>query len=299
MPLRRQDLALAIVATFLLGFNFVVVKTGVAHFPPLLMMAVRFSIVALVLAWFVRSPTGRWRAVFLLSITMGTLHFGLFFIGISGVDASVAAIVFQLGIVFSVVFARLFLGEVFGVRRTVGMVVAFGGVSLIAGITEGSSNINHLLIVMASMVAWGFAAVQIRQLRDVRPMTLAAWIAIFSAPQFFVISAVLETGQVHALETAGALEWGTVVFSALGASIAGYGLWYYLIGKYAVSAIMPFAFLNPLFAIASSVVILGEDLSPVRLAGAGITLAGVAIIQWQTHLLKPGQPTSGSQHGSY
>ena len=58
---------------------------------------------------------------------MGTFHFGLFFIGISGVEASVAAIVFQLGIVFSVLFARLFLGEVFGVRRTIGMVVAFGG----------------------------------------------------------------------------------------------------------------------------------------------------------------------------
>ena len=294
LPLRPQDLALAILATFLLGFNFVVVKTGVAHFPPLLMMAVRFSIVALVLGWFVRPPTGRWRAVFLLSITMGTLHFGLFFIGISGVEASVAAIVFQLGIVFSVLFAWLFLGEVYGVRRIVGMVIAFGGVSLIAGAPEGSSNIIHLLIVLTSMVAWGLAAVQIRQLRDVSPMTLAAWIAIFSAPQFFVISAVLETGQLHALETAGALAWGTVVFSALGASIAGYGLWYYLIGKYAVSTIMPFAFLNPLFAIASSVVILSEDLSAVRLTGAAITLVGVAIIQWRTHLLKPGQPTLGS-----
>ena len=181
------------------------------------MMAVRFTIVALVLAWFVRPPTGRWRAVFLLSITMGTFHFGLFFIGISGVEASVAAIVFQLGIVFSVLFARLFLGEVFGVRRTIGMVVAFGGVSLIAGIPEGSSNIIHLLIVMTSMVAWGFAAVQIRQLRDVPPMTLAAWIAIFSAPQFFVISAVLKTGQVHALETAGALAWGAPLYFLLSA----------------------------------------------------------------------------------
>ena len=116
---------------------------------------------------------------------MGTLHFGLFFIGISGVGASVAAIVFQLGIVFSVLFAWLFLGEVFGVRRIVGMVIAFGGVSLIAGAPEGSSNIIHLLIVLTSMVAWGLAAVQIRQLRDVSPMTLAAWIAIFSASSVF------------------------------------------------------------------------------------------------------------------
>ena len=52
-------------------------------------------------------------------------------------------------------------------------------------------------------------------------MTLAAWIA--PGPSFFVISAVFETGQVHALETAGALAWGTAVFSALGASIGGMG----------------------------------------------------------------------------
>ena len=125
-------------------------------------------------------------------------------------------------------------------------------------------------------------------------MTLAAWIAIFSAPQFFVISAVLETGQLYALETAGALEWGTILFAALGASIAGYGLWYYLIGKYDVSTIMPFAFLNPLFAIASAVVILGEELTPIRLTGATITLVGVAIIQWRTHPSKSGQPASES-----
>ena len=263
------------------------------------MMALRFSIVALVLAWFVRPPAGRWRAVFFLSITMGTLHFGLFFVGMSGVESSVAAIIFQLGIVFSVLFARLFLGEVFGLRRTGGMVIAFVGVSLIAGAPDMSSSIIHLFIVLASMVAWGLAAVQIRQLRDVSPMTLAAWIAIFSAPQFFVISAVLETGQVRAIETADALAWGTVVFAALGASIAGYGLWYYLIGKYGVSTIMPFAFLNPFFAIASSVVILGEDLTPVRLTGAAIILVGVAIIQWRTHLQESGQRTSESQHGSY
>ncbi len=275
------------------------VKTGVDHFPPLFMMALRFSIVALVLAWFVRPPAERWGEVFLLSITMGTLHFGLFFVGMSGVESSVAAIIFQLGVVFSVFFARLFLGEVFGVRRTVGMVIAFGGVSLIAGAPEMSSGIIHLLIVLASMVAWGLAAVQIRQLRDVSPMTLAAWIAIFSAPQFFIISAVFETGQIRALETANAMAWGTVVFAALGASIVGYGLWYSLIGKYGVSTIMPFAFLNPLFAIASSVVILGEDLTPVRLMGASITLVGVAIIQWRAHLPKLGQRTSESQHGSY
>lgn len=263
------------------------------------MMGLRFSIVALVLAWFVRPPTGRWWEVFLLSITMGTLHFGLFFVGMSGLESSVAAIVCQLGIVFSVLFARLFLGEVFGVRRTGGMVIAFGGVSLIAGTPEMASSIIHLLIVLASMVAWGLAAVQIRQLRDVRPMTLAAWIAIFSAPLFFVISAVLETGQMHALETAGVLVWGTVIFTALGASIAGYGLWYYLIGKYDVSTIMPFAFLNPIFAIASAVVILDEDMTHLRMTGAAITVVGAAIIQWRAHPPKSGHRTSGPRHGSY
>ena len=209
-------------------------------------------------------------------------HFGLFFVGISGVASSVAAIVFQLGIVFSVLFARLFLAEAFGLRRMTGMVIAFGGVILIAGAPETSSSIIHLLIVLASMVAWGLAAVQIRQLRDVSPMTLAAWIAIFSAPQFFVLSILLETGQLSAIASAGTIEWGTIIFSAFGASIVGYGLWYYLIGKYDVSTIMPIAFLNPLFAITSAVIILEEEFTFVRLLGAGVTLVGVGVVQWQT-----------------
>ena len=65
------------------GFNFVVAKTGLEVFPPLFMMALRFGIVALALVWFAPRPKGMWKQIAILSVTMGSLHFSLMFIGLT------------------------------------------------------------------------------------------------------------------------------------------------------------------------------------------------------------------------
>ena len=53
----------------------------------------------------------------------------------------------------------------------------------------------------------------------------------------------------------------------------------FLISKYDVSLILPFALLNPVFAIVAAMIILDEAMTPVRIAGAVLTLIGVAVVQ--------------------
>jgi len=277
--MKLSHISLALIATFFLGTNMVAVKIGVAHFPPVFMMAIRFTLVTLVLVWFVKPPTGEWWPLFGISVTMGTLHFGLFFAGIAGTDAAVTAIIFQLGIPFGVMFAWVLLGERFGWRRGGGIAVAFLGVALIAGSPESRSSLFHMGLVFASVMAWGLAAVQIKKLKDVDAMSLAAWMALFSTPQLFIVSLILESGQWESVATAQLLHWAVLAYAALGASIIGYGLWYFLISKYDVSLILPFALLNPVFAIVAAMIILDEAMTPVRIAGAVLTLIGVAVVQ--------------------
>lgn len=277
--MKLSDLFLLVLSTFVLGTNFVAVKIGVTQFPPLFMMAMRFTLVAAILIWFVKIPRSNFRSVFLFSITMGTAHFGLFFIGLSKVDASVTAIIFQLGVPFSIIFARLFLGEHFGWRRSIGILIAFIGVLFVAGAPKSESNLPHLFIILASVVAWGIAAVQIKRLTEVDAMSLTAWMALFSAPQLYLISFFLETGQIASLSSAGLSGWGALMYATIGASIIGYGLWYHLIGKYKVNQVVTLTLLNPLFAIGAAVIILGESLSPGIVIGGLLTLLGVFIVQ--------------------
>jgi len=284
--MKITDYFLILLSTFILGVNYVAVKIGVAEFPPLFMVALRFTIVASILIWFAKAPGEYFPAVLLFSFTMGLLHFGLIFIGFERVDASLVAIIFQLGVPFSVIFARIFLGEDFGWRRWVGIGIAFSGAVLIAGAPQSSSNLFYLMIVLISIIAWGIASIQIRRMADYDAISLSAWMTLLAAPQLYLASVLLETGQISAAMEASISAWGAVFFTAIGASIIGYGLWYHLIGKYTVNKIIPFGFLAPLFGIASAVILLGESMTTITIIGTVLILSGVMIVQMRS-LAKP------------
>ncbi len=89
------------------GANFAAAKVGLAQLPPPLLMALGFGVVGLRLGPFVTRPTGRWRKVFLISVTLGLLHFSLMFTGLSGIDVATAAIAIQLQVPFAALLAAI------------------------------------------------------------------------------------------------------------------------------------------------------------------------------------------------
>ena len=98
-------------------------------------------------------------------------------------------------------------------------------------------------------------------------------------PQLFLLSFLMEDGQWASLQSASPAGWFSLIYAAVAASIAGYGLWYYLIGKFNVSRIVPYALLSPLFGISSAVLVLGDELTATRIIGGILTLVGVAFVQ--------------------
>ena len=58
LPLRHFLLALAVVAVW--GTNFVVIRIGLDHLPPLLFATLRFSMVLVPMAFFVKRPAVSW-----------------------------------------------------------------------------------------------------------------------------------------------------------------------------------------------------------------------------------------------
>jgi len=103
--------------------------------------------------------------------------------------------------------------------------------------------------------------------------------ALFAAPQLFIVSALMEEGQWAATKSAGMTEWASIVFMAVGASAIAYGLWYHLMNKYEVSRIVGINLMPPVFAALSSAWLLGEVLGWEKIVGGLLTLFGVAVIQ--------------------
>ena len=113
---------------------------------------------------------------------------------------------------------------------------------------------------------------------------LNGWFGLLAAPQLLVASLLLESGQMEAAAAADWRGWTSVIFMAVGASITGYGLWYYLIGKHPMNRVVPLMLLSPVLAVFLAALMLGEPLTLRTLAGGFVTIGGVAMIQF----LKPG-----------
>jgi len=272
------DVAIATFVMFVWGVNFAVAKVGLAEFPPILMMAMRFALVALLLVPFVRRPLAPMRRVVGLSFTLGCLHFALFFTGLKSIDASVAAIVIQLQVPFAVILSGFLLNDRPGPRRISGMVLAFSGVAVIFAGTPLHGQLLPLFLMLSAAFIWSIANFQIKAIGSVDGMSLNGWMALFAAPQLLAVSALFEGGQWAALAAADWRGYAAVVFTAVFATIFGYGLWYRLVHKYPMSLTMPFTLLGPVFGVASGIVFLGEPMTWRLAAGSLMTLAGLAII---------------------
>lgn len=286
--MRPQDIALAFVVIVIWALNFSVAKIGIEQIPPLLMMTLRFSLLAVLLLPFLKPPAGKpFGLVVGVGIALGGFHFGFLFTGLRGVDAAPAAIAIQLAVPFSAILARIFFGERMNAWQLTGMGVAFGGVYLLAGEARAASSLPHLLMVVAAAFAWAQANVFIKRLEGINPFTLNAWVAVIAVPQLLLASLVFETGHMEALATADWRGWGAVLFMVFGASITAYGLWYYLVGKYDVNQVVPLTLLAPVLAVYFATLILDEQLTTRLVLGGAVTIAGVAMMEFLKNRRRP------------
>lgn len=277
--LNPGDLLLALLANVAWAFNFIAGKAGVTHFQPLLFTALRFAVLLLALLPFLRWIPGRMRGVLSIALMQGMLHFTLIFLGLgaSG-DVSSVAIVAQLYVPFSALLAVVWLGETLDRRRLTGIASAFGGVLVIGFDPIVFQHLDALLLITAGAAAMAVATIQMRQLHGVSVFVLQAWIALCATPALALLSLLFEHGQWDAVRTATALELAAPVYSAIGASLIGHGIVYYLLGRYPVSATTPLMLLSPVLAVVFGVLLWGDVLTWKLVLGGFLTLAGIAVI---------------------
>ncbi len=276
MSLRDSLLALLVMATW--GLNFVVAKWGLAEFPPLFIMALRFILVAALLVPFTRVPIGKMLPIGLLSVTLGTVHFPLMFSGLNGIDAATASIAAQAQVPFSSLLAAVLFKDKLGWRRAAGMAAAFAGVVVIAGEPRLAGSLTPLFMILGASVAFAVASMQMKMIVGVDGFALNGWMALFAAPQLLILSFLTESGQMEALTNATAWGWGAIVYMAIGVTIGAYGMWYPLLRRYEVNQTMPYLLTVPVFGVAAGVLLMDDPLTMRLVIGGLLTVGGVAVI---------------------
>ncbi|MFZ0488343.1 MAG: EamA family transporter [Arenicellales bacterium] len=269
---------MGIMVAVIWGGGFLFTKIAIEHFPPVLLMALRFTLTALVLVWFVPVPRRQLARLFWVALIGGAVQYSLTFTGLKYLNASTAIIVVQLEVPFAVLMAVIFLKDRVGPTRLIGIALAFVGVIAIAGEPRLQDNLVPVLMVAGGAFTWAVAQVMIKSLGPVGGFTLIAWIAALGAPQLFAASWLVEHGQLEAIRTAGWVVWAVVLYLGIVMTAVGYGIWYHLLGKHPVYQVAPFLLLLPVTTVLGGVLLLHEVLTARLVVGGLLAIGGVAII---------------------
>ena len=277
--MKNSELLLAASVPLLWGFGFTFTKFGLNEFPPLFLMGLRFSLASLVLIWFVPIPRGQLKQIFWISFVGSTLRYGMTYTGLSMIDASLAIIIMQLGVPFSVLLAAILFKDKPGIQRILGMLISFAGIILIAGQPSLISQLPAILLTAAGAMMWALGQVMVKRLENPPSgFALTAWIGVFSGPQMILGSFIFEESQLESLANASWIGLGVILYLALIMTVLGYGIWYRVLSRNPVSKVMPVMLLLPVFTIVSSMLFLGEQPSLMNFIGAAVVFGGVAMI---------------------
>ena len=276
--MKPLDTLSAISVAIIWGMGFVIAKAAMEHFSPILLMALRFTLTALCMIWFFRPDPKLFNKLFWIAFVSAAIQYSLTFTGVSGIDASTAALLIQLEVPFAILLAAVVLGDKLTIRQGVGVSLAFCGAILIVGEPKLANNMRYVLMVIGGGFAWSLGQIMIKMMGVSGGFSLISSVAVFAAPQLFIASYLLEDNQIDQIITASPAAWAAVVYLGLVMTTLGYAMWYRLLGLYDVNIVMPFLLLLPVASVVGGYLFLDEILTTKIAIGGLLALAGVAII---------------------
>jgi O-acetylserine/cysteine efflux transporter len=282
--MKLRDLSILMLICLVWGFNFVAGAKGTQQFSPLMFMVLRFTLLlALTLPFLRLPPVSQWPRLAAAALSIGSVHFCFLFWALKrSSDVSSVAIVQQTYVPIAVLLAVFMLGESIGWRRSLAIGLAFLGVLVLGFDPHVLSQPDALVLALLSAFFQALGSIFLRGIVGVSAMNFQAWTAILSLPLLFTLSLVLEGGQVESIRTAQPLHWASVAFTAIGASVAGHGLFYYMAQRHPISTIMPYMLMMPVFAVMFGVLVWGDRPGWRLLVGGSLVLLGILIITLRT-----------------
>ena len=279
----------ALLVPLLWGVQYVIIKIGLTAFPPLFFVGLRFVVMSALLLPFVERPTRREIGpIILVSIFVGGLNFGLSFAGLLHGPAGASSVVNQLSAPFMVLLAWPLLGERPSPRVVLGVALAFAGVATMVIEPGATIDLVPTALIAGAGLSLAIGSVLTKRYGPFDPLKLLGWVSLFTVPQVLAASVLLEHGQFASLRAATAVEWSALAYTVVLGGITGFGLWFWLIARYSMAHVAPYALLQTVFAVAAGLAFLHERLTWSLVAGMVVCVGGVAITQ--------GRPAPGADN---
>ena len=284
LPWLHVLLAIAVVAVW--GTNFVVIRIGLDHLPPLTFAALRFTFALLPAVFFLKKPDVPWRNLAAYGVLIGAGQFGLLYIAMSGfISPGLASLVVQTQVFFTIGLAMWLAKERIRSFQLVALGLAAVGLVVIVAHTDASVTPLGLALVLIAAASWAGGNAFSKAAGKVNMLAYVVWASLFSVPPLLILALVFEGPQaiIQGVRAADTATWAAVLWQSVGNTLFGYAAWGWLLSRHPAAVITPMAMLVPVFGMGASAIWLGESLPPWKLLAAGLVMSGLAInIFWPT-----------------
>ena len=275
-----KDTLIASLVPIFLGFGFVIAKPAFESFPPILLMGIRFTFAASILIWWFPIPTAYLKRIFIASFIANTLQYSITYTGLNYIDASAAVLLVQTEVPFGVIFAYFMLKEKPTIRALIGITIAFVGVYILTGSPNLDGKFFGIALTILGSAIWALGQVVVKPLsKEINPLTLVAWLALFSGPILICLSAVIDGSTINYLKDASFDHWMIAIYIGFIMQPITYGCFYYVLKNNPLYKVLPIVTMGiPPTGLLAAIFLLGEKPTAELFIGGTIIILGVILI---------------------
>ena len=275
-----KDTFVASLVPIFLGFGFVIAKPAFESFPPVLLMGLRFMFAASILIWWFPIPRGYLKKIFIASFIANTLQYSITYSGLNLIDASAAVLLVQTEVPFGVIFAYFMLREKPTVRALIGISIAFVGVYILTGSPNLDGKFIGIGLTILGSATWALGQVLVKPLsKEINPLALVAWLALFSAPILIVFSSIFDGNTINYLSNAKFEHWIIAIYIGFIMQPITYGCFYYVLNNNPLYKVLPIVTMGiPPTGLLAAIFLLGEKPTQELFIGGAIIIIGVILI---------------------
>lgn len=273
------DIFMLILVTIIWGVNFAVSKLGMDQIPPLMLSALRFSVVACAVV-FIPRPKIDWRLVCGIAIFIGVIKFSLLFIALDiGFGAGLSSVVVQGQVFFTIMLVFVIFKERIDKFQIAGLIIGFTGLAIM-GFDDGSSfNLTGFFLVITAAICWAIANMFFRQTGNTSAVAVIVWASLYAAGPIWILSAIFEGPDriISSFTNIGTIGIATVLYVSILSTLLAYSVWGKMLSKYKAADVTPFALLIPVSGLLGGILLLDEKISLLAQIGIATIMFGLTI----------------------
>lgn len=299
--MRKKDLFLALLVVIIWGSTFTVIKLGLNGMPPMVLVALRFTVAAIPAVFLIKKPDISWKYLVAYGLTAGLGQFACDIYSLYlGMPAGLASVIMQTHVFLTFIFAFIILKDKIDGKEILGLIIATIGIILLS-LNVGLGEIVtvppvSLFLQLLAAGFWAMSSIVVKlaaksarkEKKKLDVFGLVVWSSLIPIIPFFIFGMLLDSPKIVYKSIIG-LDLNyilIIIYLSYAATLFGFSIWGRLLRSYDAGKVALLSLLVPVSGLLIGWFVMGEVLSPVQIMGVITVILGLLVAYYGVPKLK-------------